>query len=317
MANEQGISHLVSGLSNERHTGNIPAYWQNRLSGKRVCIVGNAPSLEIPHHPIDEHDIVIRFNDCIRGGPWGTKTSFYCTTLRKEVRTNPEGFRAAGIPLVLTGPRPSENDELTWEFAGHELAQHLGCWPSSGLMAAYIAIASKAAHVTLTAMTFACPIAREPSWGPRYSPPWIFHNFLGERRVLAGLIETFEGSLALPHALSALRLGAFNRANPRWWTLASVLHSVSQMTHEQFEQKGIGHGELSRYVQGLLDEVAEELSCLEPSMEGVRQLEPFLHLSTEKRLHADRWLLFHLKGARLMDDMLVRLRNLQIWRLPV
>jgi hypothetical protein len=136
MANEPGISHVVSGLGNESPAGNIPDYWQSRLAGKRVCIVGNAPSLEIPHPPINEHDIVIRFNDCVRGGPWGTKTSFYCTTLRKEIRTNPEGFRVEGVPLVLTGPQSSGNDELTWEFAGRELTHSLGWWPSSGLMAA-------------------------------------------------------------------------------------------------------------------------------------------------------------------------------------
>lgn len=317
MANDQWLSHVVSGLGNERPTGNIPAYWQSRLSGKRVCIVGNAPALETPHPPIDEHDIVIRFNDCVRGGPWGTKTSFYCTTLRKEVRTNPEDFRAEDIPLVFTGPQPSGNDELTWEFAGRELAHHLGCWPSSGLMAAHIACASRAAHVTLAAMTFAYPLTRDPAWGPRYAPPWIYHNFLGERRVLAGLLQTFVGSIDLPPALSALRLGAYNRSNPQWRTLASALQSVSQMAQARFVQMGLGHGELPPDVQELLSEVAKELSGQGPSMEGVRQLEPFFHLSTDKNLHPERWFLFHLKGARLMDDLLVRSRSLQTCSLPV
>lgn len=307
----------MSGLSNEGHTGNIPAYWQSQLSGKRVCIVGNAPSLEIPHPPIDEHDIVIRFNDCVRGGPWGTKTSFYCTTLKKEVRTNPECFRAEGIPLVFTGSQPWGKDALTWEFAGRELAHHLGCWPSSGLMAAYIACASKAAHITLAAMTFAYPIAREPSWGPRYAPPWIFHNFLGERRVLAGLLQTFEGSIDLPQALSALRLGAFNRSNPHWRTVVAALQSVSRMAQDRFVQMGIGHDELNPDVQELFNKMTRELSGQEPTMDGVRQLEPFFYLPTDKSLHPERWFLFHLKGARLMDDLLVRLRSLQTCSLPV
>lgn len=311
MANEQGISHQVSGVSNEDHTGNILAYWQRRLSGKRVCIVGNAPSLEIPHPPIDQHDIVIRFNDCIRGGSWGTKISFYCTTLRKEVRTDPEYLRAEGIPVVFTGPQPSGNYELTWDFAGQELARSLGCWPSSGLMAVYITCACKAAHVTLSAMALAYPIVREPSWGPRYAPPCYFHNFLGERRVLAGLIRTFDGSIDLPPALSALRLGAFDCTDWRWETLASALTSVSRVGQSYCTETDIEKGKLPSHVQDLLHEVTRELSTLRPSMEGVRHLESFFHLSTDKHLHRERWLLFHPLGVRLMDDLLCRLRKLQ------
>ena len=131
----RGYPKASFGLGYKDLTGTMPDFWRSQLAGKRVCIIGNAPSIVPPRLSIDEHDIVIRFNDYALGGLWGSKTSFYCSTFRKEVRTDPDCMRAEGVPLVCTGSQPFGKEELTWEFAGSDLEHRVGCWPSSGLMA--------------------------------------------------------------------------------------------------------------------------------------------------------------------------------------
>lgn len=294
----------------------LPEFWADRLKGKRICIVGNAPSMYPTQTPIDEHDVVFRFNDYVQGGEWGSRTSYYCTTMRKEVRTDPNSVRAKNIPLVNTSSNPSGACELSWKFAGVELEQSVGCWPSSGLMAAYIACACKAEHVTLAAMTLAPTLIRESSWHPRYAPPWVYHNFLGERRVLAHLLQTTTCSFDLPPGLGSLRLCTSNYPDPLWAKLASELKFISQTGGYSSPNTANLNGQLKPEVLDRLQRISKALSVTAPCMEGVRILEPYFYLSGEKRLHHERWLLFHPTGAPLMDGLLVQLRSLQAQATP-
>lgn len=289
----------------------LPGYWTDHLEGKRICIVGNAPSITSTRIPIDEHDVIFRFNDNLQGGEWGTRTSYYCTTMRKEVRTAPNSVRAKAIPLVFTGRNPVGSYDLSWGFSGVDLERSLGCWPSSGLMAVHIACASMAEHVTLAAMTLAPTLIRESTWPPRYAPPWVYHNFLGERRVLSQLLQTAKCSMDLPPALDPLRRCASSDPGSLWAPLASALEMLSHAEDSSGQVKDPCNGPLSSKVFDFMQWVSNSLSGMEPCMAGVRQVEPFFFLPTERSRHPERWLLFHAVGAQLMDDILVRLRRLQ------
>lgn len=285
--------------------------WVDRLQGKRICIVGNAPSMIPTRIPVDDHDVIFRFNNYIQGGEWGSRTTYYCTTMRKEVRTDPNVVRAKNIPLVFTGHNPSGAFEHSWEFAGVELENSLGCWPSSGLMAFYIACASKAAHITLAAMALGPSIIREPAWSSRYAPPWAYHNFLGERRVLARLLQVSKCPIDLPPALGSLALPSAHYPDPIWTTLASELNIISEMGEVSCSEIPDRKDDLHPDVMDRLQRIANVLSKIESSMEGVKKMEPFFYLPREKVRHNKRWLLFHPTGARLMNDLLVKLRRLQ------
>jgi len=286
----------------------LPDVWKACFRGKRVCLVGNAPEPWPPNLPIDEHDVIVRFNDCVRGGSWGSLTSIYCTTLRKEVRTDPRQMQAEGIPVVFTGSKPDGESKLAWKFVGVDLEPSLGCWPSSGLMAVCIAMACQASHITLAAFTLAPPLARDPAWPPRYAPPWAYHNFLGERRMLARMLRDFKGSVELPASLQSLRHPAFNQPNPHWKTLAQVLASMSQDQTNNASQDS----EFIRLMGKRLQWLSCELSLIEPSIQGVSELEPYFYLPKDTLLHCNRWMLFDPNGTRFMDGFLARLRTLQI-----
>lgn len=148
------VSHLEGPIRNAL------SYWRDLFSGATVCIVGNAEVTEPPVFPVDEHDVVIRFNDCVRGGFRGTKTSLYCTADGRSLSLNPRSRRIAGVLTASTGSRSDPRKDCSWHFVGLELESELGCWPSSGLMAFYVACLLGARHVSLVGMTLAPSLQR-------------------------------------------------------------------------------------------------------------------------------------------------------------
>ncbi len=279
-------------------------YWADKLRGKSVCIVGNGP---IGHMPaacdVDDHDVVIRFNDFVKGGALGNKTDIYGTTLRKEVTTDAQSIKAEGASVVYTGRHAEPEAYLSWSGIGRELSKQLLCWPSSGLMAVYLAHTCKTSQLTLVGMNLAPSLARERLWLPRYAAPWFFHNFLGERRILAKIVREFEGDIALPHALEPLRRVSVHEDIDSWFQIEDGLSRITNM------------GDQPDVIRDscviLWNELTEQVMELRPSLIGVALCEPFLFLPTDKSLHHTRWYLYNNHASILVEKFVKILRSAQ------
>lgn len=279
-------------------------YWSGKLSGKSVCIVGNGPIGSMPPaSAVDEHDVVIRFNDCSNDGELGYKTSIYCTTLRKEVTTDAESFKDEGVLVVYTGRHAEPDAYLSWSGVGHKLSERLHCWPSSGLMAVYLAQICTASQLTLVGMTLAPSLVREPSWHPRYAPPWFYHNFLGERRVLAEISRDFEGDKRLPHALEKLRRVSLHEDFDDWLQIEEGLNRISCMGNQPGMPRD---GCISSW-----RELTEQVTRLKSSLRGVALCEPFLFLPTDTSLHHTRWYLYNNYVSTCVEKFAEALRSAQ------
>jgi len=126
-------------------------------------------------------------------GERGDRTTIYVTTFGKEIRKiSPEKMRAAGALIATTARRPLSPTQrslvdLDWFNLARELAIRLGTWPSSGIVALSAAIRGRPKLVRLVGMDLGPRFERPLEWDRRYTPPWLWHNWLGERRVLADL----------------------------------------------------------------------------------------------------------------------------------
>jgi len=113
--------------------------------GKRVCLIGNAPSALKKKHPIDEYDVVCRCNTCIPRGEStfiGTRTDVIFTSI-----SLPQATLDAFGPLYTLWCTP-KHDNITEEFKQRiddklplrywmDLERELGFRPSTGCMALY------------------------------------------------------------------------------------------------------------------------------------------------------------------------------------
>lgn len=275
------------------------------LANKRVCIVGNAPEISPPEIPVDEHDVVFRFNNFKTGGEWGVKITHYCTTFRKEGCMPFKDYVPEDVQVLETCSRPRTSGGVSLAGIGYVLGRRLGCWPSSGLMACYLACLSGASLVTLVGMTLAPSLRREVKWGARYAPPWFYHNWIGERRVLSDLLNITSTQVVLPPILESLRNPIKSEGLDGWKEIAR------RMEYGLAIGGGCGIRSFEKALLALR-EIKKDLAEFSPNIEGVRLLEPFLFLPRKREDHGRRWHLFHFEGAWLVDEISAQLRRLQV-----
>jgi len=96
-------SHIYSELGKNRNNNEL----KKILEGKTIAIVGNGPS-EMGKRKgteIDNHDIVIRFNNYELKGfeqDYGSKTDIWCCNLNNDIKNRQENFKMVLLPEEIS-----------------------------------------------------------------------------------------------------------------------------------------------------------------------------------------------------------------------
>lgn len=124
-------SHIYSELEKNRNNNEL----KKILEGKTIAIVGNGPS-EMGKRKgaeIDNHDIVIRFNNYELKGfeqDYGSKTDIWCCNLNHDIKNRCEKYKMVVLPEEVSHKfiskvdilyKALENDAIIYNYGENEL----------------------------------------------------------------------------------------------------------------------------------------------------------------------------------------------------